>query len=1418
MFRKMVTALSLLLPHGVLLADDVPWHIDGARARALVRVIASADGPGTACCVRIVPGTAAPAGQHLRAWSIRSGREVPVQRLADGSVLLAPGQFLPPAEEERFLLYAGDTPSELAAGASFMAAECAVDTPRYRATIDSARGGIISSLLLKSPAGDVELLGKGVRWWHRREPMVTTESFGRVTVEPVAAGLVATVLRVRYADFPEAGCMMTTTTTFFSDYIDVDYDVRIPRPATIDWLKLPVNLRGMGSTPGLYSNSTMKDMPLDVAGEHNRWTPDRLWHDVSYTGEDPAGLGVIARDVRGELFFMDSVRPDENEWVYAEPFGWKHPVQVEQDFTTRIRLVPHAPGRGQWRETVIRLPGAAAAALSPWQAFGGPPIDSDSDGLTDLAELELTTNPTSADTDMDGSPDGEDREPLRGSPPRRSAYVPGFKAERTPQADTVARVAPVKGVPTLVIDGKPYGPMCLTRCAASYEQLREFGDRNFQVHFELVGAVGWPGEQLNTFRRLDRRISRFLDEIPNARIILRLYLCNPPRFAADYPDETLRFNDGRVDHFDKWYAMRDRPEEERGYPSFASELWRRQTAEALFRYVTHIRRSSYSRNVIGYFICGGGTEEWYYWSDYDHTKLAVDYSAPMQRAFRQYLRRKYAGDVRKLREAWNDPSADFATALPPGPQLRRRTDWGLFYDPSTQQPVRDYYTVHNKAMEDSLLIFARTVKQACQGRQLVGMFHGYLQNHWLLEGGQATLKELLASPDVDFWSGPPQYNRRGHGEHACNRFPGASLRAHGKLWISESDIRTCYSSVSAQNPALYGRVPDLAASLGTLTREFAHQLCEGANGWWFPMGADWYNREPVMTRFGAFQRIGEASVHCDRRTETEVATVVDLDSLLTAPPWPVTTSLLDAMKVQELCRLGTPVDHYLLDDILARSAKHYKLVIMLNAFALDNRERKLVDKRLRQRGTTLVWMFAPGLFNPDQAPELDLAQAGTLLGYPLAEEKSAELRYDMRLTAAGSADFPGFSDTRVFGNFERPEWVGDDSGTTVRRTPKPTTYRQRFSARVGPGSGLDILARFEDGGLPSIVRRRLKGVTEYWIGSVMAPADLLRAIARQAGCHLYCDADEIIYANRSFLAIHAAQEGEKELKLRRRCTVIEPLTGSVIAADTDTFSITVNAFETRLFFTGREDEWREATDAAAAFHARLQADLQHLRTERAATERVSAVPPASAADPAATFALTELGLVTSFLVCGPFPNPDPSDASCGFDRDFLAGEAEVKPQVGASYETRFEATAGSPESTAWFGGKTGNTPMQPAWRPIATSMDTPRLAEQLPETAFTERIAYYVACYVVLDRAQVVRVGVGSDDGFKLWVNGTLLGGLNCSRGVGIDIDRYPVDMRQGGNLVLLKILQGGGPTGWSLRLATPAGKALTGARIRLAP
>lgn len=1191
-------ALAAGLPKTPSENHDAPWHFEDADHRVLVRLSNLPAGAPLARPVRIsLPDKQLLAkATGLHAWDMTDNKAVAAQ--SNGAeVLLDPGAVIAPGKEHRYFLYFSSK-SSAAKPIARVDEAFRVETDGYVAHVNQQQGGAITSLLLKEGDQRIETLGDGIYWWTGRKTQITQKGFGALPVEKTANGPVFVGLRIIYSNLLAKGNSLVTDYRFFKDFIEIDHHYNARQKARLEWLKIPVSLRAKGPTPGFFSNSQTTDGALLTSGASNKWIADPTWHDVSYQGEKPFGMGVIARSQPGTsgLYLMDSVKPDEFEWIYAEPFGWQQAQEIESDFDVKLTVVPHVAGKGRYLETLAKRETVAGFSVSAAQAKGGPPIDSDNDGLPDLVELERGTNPNCKDTDMDGIPDGQDSDPLKGPAPDIKPKLPTFKAQPTDRSQTLAQVKPVLGVPTLVLDGKPYGPMIYTRCAGTFEQLAEMANRNFPVHFEMVGGVGWPSDQTATFKRLDDHLNRFLDQVPNGRVVLRLYVCNPPHFARDYPEETLAFNDGAKNHFTKWYAMTDRPLEERGYPSFASEVWRQKTAEALYNYVTHVRKSAYAKNVIGYFVCGGGTEEWYYWGDYDHSKYAVDFSPPMLKAFRNYLRSKYGGDVRKLRVAWSDPSADFGTALPPDPRNRQTSDAGVFWDPEKSQRVRDYYYVHNKVMEDSLLIFSHAVKQACNREQLVGMFHGYLQNHWYLEGGQATLRDLLSSPDVDFWSGPPQYNRRGHGEHACIRFPMASLKKHGKLWISESDIRTNFSESSPGNPSLYGRPPNLDESLACLKREYAHQLCEGGNGWWFQMGKEWYHHEPILSLFDQMQRCGEAAMSFDRTSDTDIAAVVSLNGLLTGPPWPVSSSLMDAFKVQETCRIGAPVDHYELGDILARDAKHYKMYLMINCFSLTDKERRLIDERLRRRGAVLVWMFAPGLFNPDKKPELSTEHIKSLFGFTLASQTGERRKLNMKLTEVGAQYFSGFAPQRVFGSFERPEWVFDKTtGGIKQQFPGDVELPQRFHGVEGG----EVLARFEDGGQPSILKHQTASATDIWIGSVMAPADLLRCVAKRAGCHLFFDGDEIIYADRSFLAIHTREAGERTFDLRRKADVVEVFSGDVLGRGITQFKDTIDAYRTRLYFIGDGVKWTEERKRADKMFSRFQQELKSLRQQRA---------------------------------------------------------------------------------------------------------------------------------------------------------------------------------------------------------------------------
>ena len=62
-------------------------------------------------------------------------------------------------------------------------------------------------------------------------------------------------------------------------------------------------------------------------------------------------------------------------------------------------------------------------------------------------------------------------------------------------------------------------------------------------------------------------------------------------------------------------------------------------------------------------------------------------------------------------------------------------------------------------------------------------------------------------------------------------------------------------------------------------------------------------------------------------------------------------------------------------------------------------------------------------------------------------------------------------------------------------------------------------------------------------------------------------------------------------------------------------------------------------------------------------------------------------------------------------------------------------------------------------------------------------------------------LGIGSDDGVKVWLNGELVHEYWVCRGVGIDNDRVPVTFKKGMNQLVLKVQNQGGPWGFCCRL-----------------
>ena len=163
--------------------------------------------------------------------------------------------------------------------------------------------------------------------------------------------------------------------------------------------------------------------------------------------------------------------------------------------------------------------------------------------------------------------------------------------------------------------------------------------------------------------------------------------------------------------------------------------------------------------------------------------------------------------------------------------------------------------------------------------------------------------------------------------------------------------------------------------------------------------------------------------------------------------------------------------------------------------------------------------------------------------------------------------------------------------------------------------------------------------------------------------------------------------------------------------------------------------------------------------------------------------------MTKWLVLGPIPisdgesNPSEEVQKEAFAADFLAeqdGESAIHPEPGLVHKI------GDEEYT---------------WQLIHADSDIVNLVEIYGEKEFV--VAYAWAEIEVPETTKVL-LGIGSDDGVKIWINGELVHENWIGRPVNKDDDIVGVTLREGKNQLLLKVQNGILDWGFVCRAVAP--------------
>lgn len=690
--------------------------------------------------------------------------------------------------------------------------------------------------------------------------------------------------------------------------------------------------------------------------------------------------------------------------------------------------------------------------------------------------------------------------------------------ERTP---TAARVEDYRGAPTLFINGEPHDGMAQACYHPAVETYREFAEAGVSLYSFAAtpseSAYGlsktcWVAPDQFDYSEFDARAMMLLEADPDAYFFPRLYVHAPEWWTEQNPDELVYFDPGNGQP--ELFLLNGRTKT----PSWASEKWRIDTAETLRRFIDHVEASPFAGRCIGYQIASGTTEEWMMWGS--NEDQWVDYGPANTARFRAWLRERYETDA-ALQAAWSDPDVTFDTAAVPTRAERSATERGIFRDPNAAQPCIDYYAYTSWLTADAILYLARAVKEHAGPDRVVGTFYGYtlqLFGQRQQNAGHLALRQLWESPYIDFVCSPSSYAFRDVGGRGTSHIMSllGGLQLHGKLWFSETDIRTSLTEVAS---GMWGRPDTVEEDCLQQDKELGRILTQGIAHWWFDVGRIRYDHPMLMDRIAGWCAAAERARDASREPVDEIAVLIDPRSFTFLQVGDPISPQLILEQLPQLARIGAPTAYYTLDD-LDRLAPH-RMYVFLGCAAPTAAQRAHID-RLKANGALLLFVYANGVYRDGQ----------------WAPEAMAELMgLDVRLEEAAGPLLVQVGDA-----------LGEDAAGLAygpAQTPGPVVWCADAAATT--------LGTLSDGRAGLAIRRHDDWTVAFSAGP-MLPAQVLRAFAREAGVHLYIDSYDVVWARRGMLTVCVEQGGTRTIRLPEPAAVTDVYTDAVIAENAEAFS------------------------------------------------------------------------------------------------------------------------------------------------------------------------------------------------------------------------------------------------------------------------
>lgn len=758
----------------------------------------------------------------------------------------------------------------------------------------------------------------------------------------------------------------------------------------------------------------------------------------------------------------------------------------------------------------------------------------------------------------------------------------------------------MNGRPVILHDGQPVSQAsyCDYILRGDWEERnREFVESGVKV-FHLTAPHGGPDFFTSAFWTdegvyhaedtevhkfpLKRQAETILAMQPDARFILHLGTSVPLAWKEKYPGEMQTDVDGN--------QYRE--------ASHASDHYLKGLGEYLAFLVNYCESQPWGERMVAYMILPYGE---------GCTPLTIagkmfDCSDVNQHAFRDWVKQRYATE-KALREAWQDPAVSFDSLRIPtdADWLRKKAEGpatlkgepiplsslpsnanvasrGLFHwiEPANAAREHDYCRYQRqmffrwvrtmvKAVKGCLgqigrsrLIGFDITKQPLMGWQILSSFDGIGDGqsfpNILQLSGSWDVGELLDEDGLDFIVTPADYYARTVGFAYEAEGVTDSLVVRGKTMIVENDAR-CYVGAGLQDQGAFRNDTEVRAGL---LRNAAFTISRGIQSYWCNVGSSYFHAPGIHETIPVVREVLDRfNTWPHRETRDAIAFVIDDES----PMYEDFTSGYQTLsviwqRVLGLAHCGVPYRIYLLSDLEKDGFPPYRVYLFPNLFKVDDATLDLLHRKVLHDGNLAIFGPATGITD---GRHLGAEAATRLLGaqmelHPRSTVRRAIVQHSGH---AISGELPAsftYGDGLPYGPTLTPaEWAVENAGGVPLGHANLCWFIHRtglFLKEFGKGCGAGKSA--DDYGV-------------LWSCAMPLPSALLRAAARFAGCHIWCEDDDVIYASESMASIHSVKAGPRTLKLPRACKVTDAVTGEALGDSLDRIELEIRPPETRIF-------------------------------------------------------------------------------------------------------------------------------------------------------------------------------------------------------------------------------------------------------------